>query len=220
VRGFPVTVEHDDRESGIRLREACLAPLGDCERAPRCSRVVICRKAPLVAANVSTCGVEERNIEPLYPANAAFQPLERSACRHECRLPCIRVQRILRSIQCEPLPIGQALPVEDAEFDVRYQRLLRTLNELVALLRRYDEIFWAERMESDRAKMERGDAFGLRHLLSAFGGMGSLNDLLIQPLNGHRVGEAEVRSINEQLRLLTSAVWSDADAMVRELEGP
>jgi hypothetical protein len=37
---------------------------------------------------------------------------------------------------------------------------------------------WANWLQRDRELIEAGDLFGVTHLLSAFGGMGSINDLV------------------------------------------
>lgn len=57
-------------------------------------------------------------------------------------------------------------------------------------------------------------------MLSAFGGMGSLNDLVIHPRNGHAIEDDEISAVNEELGRLTSAVYSEASALRRELDRP
>ena len=60
--------------------------------------------------------------------------------------------------------------------------LLSLLEEAASLLRKHKVDHWANWLERD-AQLIRGlDFYGVEHLLSAFGGMGSLNDLaLAQP---------------------------------------
>jgi hypothetical protein len=50
------------------------------------------------------------------------------------------------------------------------------------------------------------DLYGVEHLLSAFGGMGSINDLVIHPMNGHRVIEAEIKVVNDELQTLLGKI--------------
>jgi len=59
------------------------------------------------------------------------------------------------------------------------------LEEATILLRKHDIPHWADWLEKD-ARLIRGlDFYGIEHLLSAFGGMGSLNDLgLAKPSKG------------------------------------
>jgi hypothetical protein len=56
-------------------------------------------------------------------------------------------------------------------------------------------VHWAERLAGDLRTIRAGDAYGLDHLLQAFGGMGSINDLVIHPVNGHRVDESDFRGV-------------------------
>jgi hypothetical protein len=55
-------------------------------------------------------------------------------------------------------------------------------------------------------------------LLSAFGGMGSFDDLLIHPLNGHSISEEELSVVNEQLSDYRATIWAAGRAMRRELD--
>jgi hypothetical protein len=64
-------------------------------------------------------------------------------------------------------------------FDDRVERLIATLDSLVGLLRASDQEFWADWIETAREQIQRRDPSGLDYLLSAYGGMGSLNDLYL-----------------------------------------
>ena len=73
----------------------------------------------------------------------------------------------------------------------RPSQLLSVLNDLRYLLRRQGEDFYADWIDSDAEKIERGDYEGVRHFLSAYGGMGSLNDVYFHPLNGNAASDEE-----------------------------
>jgi hypothetical protein len=103
-------------------------------------------------------------------------------------------------------------------FDHQYQQLLEALAGLVALLREYGESAWAEWLDRDRQRIQRGDAYGLEHLLGAFGGMGSLNDLLLHPANGHPVAPDRIDLVNDQLQALRGRCWRLATGLRRELD--
>lgn len=92
--------------------------------------------------------------------------------------------------------------------------LLATLDCLVALLRRHGEIHWAAWLERDAERLRKGDVSAVDHLLSAFGGMGSLSDLVLSPANGHAIAENDVESVNAELRRLAS----HAHDLARELQ--
>jgi len=77
--------------------------------------------------------------------------------------------------------------------------LLAALTEAEALLRERGDTHWADWLERDRARIARGDAYGLDHVKQAFGGMGSINDTY--PSDDDDVGArlAEIYSSAAQL---------------------
>ena len=83
-------------------------------------------------------------------------------------------------------------------------RLLSILDELIALLRESDETHWSAWLEQDRRLIANGDFYGVEHLLRAFGGMGSFNDVAL--------GEAEK---NAKLDVLRGALY-DCAATVKK----
>ena len=71
-----------------------------------------------------------------------------------------------------------------------------SLKKLEELLRKHDVFFWVNKIKAAR------DEEDLRRL---FGGMGSLNDLIICKANGHQVEDEE--AANKELDCLTRQVW-------------
>jgi hypothetical protein len=70
--------------------------------------------------------------------------------------------------------------------------------------------FWADWVETDSERVRGGDFCGVEHFLSAFGGMGSLNDLRFDaPLNeGSSSGSADFDRLKER-------AWGLAKAAAR-----
>ena len=62
--------------------------------------------------------------------------------------------------------------------------LAQMLDQAEALLRSYGQVRWAEWLTKDARLIRSLDGYGLEHLLSAYGGMGSLNDVVLQRSNG------------------------------------
>lgn len=62
----------------------------------------------------------------------------------------------------------------------------------------------------------RGDIEGIEHLLSAFGGMGSINDLIIHPANGHALSLRDGEHANAALQDLLSRAYELASEISRE----
>lgn len=91
-------------------------------------------------------------------------------------------------------------------------RLADAMDALASFLATHNEPHWAEWVGKDAQLVRRGDGYGVIHFLSAFGGMGSLNDLVFHPLNGNATdGEAAV--LNEEFARLSSSAWSQANSL-------
>jgi hypothetical protein len=93
--------------------------------------------------------------------------------------------------------------------------LVTVLNEMVALLRNHGEVWWANWLDNDNRRIVAGDFHGITHLLSAFGGMGSLNDLVLDPINGHDIEESDVPAVNQRFQTLKARCYVLADAIKR-----
>lgn len=92
-------------------------------------------------------------------------------------------------------------------FDNEYEELLTKLDQLVLLLERHGEAHWVNWLSTDRKLLARSDAKALAHVRSAFGGMGSLNDLYIHPANGHLIDAEYLDKANNELSELRSDVY-------------
>ena len=93
--------------------------------------------------------------------------------------------------------------------------LISALDETVALLNRHGATHWAKWFERDRELVAKGDFFGVEHLLTAFGGMGSFNDLYLCKSNGHAISENEESEVNANLSRLSARLY---DVLRRERE--
>ena len=103
------------------------------------------------------------------------------------------------------------------DYNLVYDRLLTTLAELSTLLRSHGETHWAEWIERSNELIAAGDAYGLEKLLAAFGGMGSINDLVLRELNGRARAPSEEDGANGRLRNLLTSAFEDAQALKRSL---
>lgn len=98
------------------------------------------------------------------------------------------------------------MPAGD-EFDAHYRQLLDALDNCVALLRGAGETQFANCLDKDRTLIANGKTRALQHLLSAYGGAGSINDLLF-----------EDDALNKEFIKVRTEVWKHAAAMLRELD--
>ena len=95
-------------------------------------------------------------------------------------------------------------------------RLLELIDEAAALMRSVEEDHWAGWLEKDAASIRASEFHGVEHFLGAFGGMGSISDLVIHPINHHRVAAFETSVINQRLRTLLSQAYEIATELRRE----
>jgi len=107
-----------------------------------------------------------------------------------------------------------------SESDNRCEVLVASATELVSLLREFQADPLADLVAHGLELVEAGDGHGLDRILALRGGMGSLNDLVIHPLNHHPITDANAEEVNDRLRTLRSTVFATALALQRELERP
>ncbi len=113
---------------------------------------------------------------------------------------------------------GHSAPVNDDDFERRLADLLATLDDASTLLAKHGAHHWAGWLSKDRERIANHDRHGLEHLLMAFGGMGSLNDLVFHPLNGNASGEGLDGWDNDELDALRSKIFRNATALRHELD--
>ena len=98
--------------------------------------------------------------------------------------------------------------------------LVAALEEATTLLRAYGVEGWAAWLEDDRRRIAEGNNDGLDHLLSAFGGMGSLNDVELHwwrddPSDGDLDDDV---AHDNRLNELRTRIYTDAVAFRRTLD--
>lgn len=100
------------------------------------------------------------------------------------------------------------------------QELVEVLGSLIELLRSDGETHWSAWMAKSKARLEASDFSGITHLLGAYGGMGSFNDLILcqQMVGGRFSWKAGHEEKNDQLSQLRSRAWELADAIKRSQE--
>lgn len=90
------------------------------------------------------------------------------------------------------------------------QALLDALRELERHLEGLDD-FWADHVRRAADEIAKSDAYGLGRFLGLFGGMGSLNDLVLEK-DGKALGWE-----NDQLAALTKKAWGLAYSLRHEI---
>lgn len=93
------------------------------------------------------------------------------------------------------------------DFEAHYQALDKAIGEFLVLLRAANETMFADWFEKDRARISAGKTRALQHLVSAYGGAGSINDILLEDARAQK-----------RFSKLRSEIWHHADAMLQELD--
>lgn len=91
------------------------------------------------------------------------------------------------------------------------------MGTMIEFLEGYEIDHWADWMRVSRDRIRRGDLYGVRYLLGAFGGVGSFSDLYLHPVNGHPLSESDVDLANERLSDLRNAIHNAASSIAREV---
>ncbi|MEV4536543.1 hypothetical protein AB0J82_22425 [Asanoa sp. NPDC049518] len=107
--------------------------------------------------------------------------------------------------------------MSDSDFDARLAGLIASVDEAAALLRERGEGHWLAWLVRCRAELVAHETAVFDHILAAFGGMGSFNDLLILAVNGHAVRPDQEKVVNERLGDLRHLIWTDATDLRHEL---
>jgi hypothetical protein len=100
--------------------------------------------------------------------------------------------------------------------DAEVRRLAESLEYASDFLLKYEVPNWASWLAKDARLIRNDDYYGVEHLLSAFGGMGSLNDLVLHPTNGHLIPEADVGKVNEKLQVMLRDIIGRARKLARK----
>ncbi len=89
--------------------------------------------------------------------------------------------------------------------------LEQSLRDLHALLASVGETFWAQWAVRAADRIAAGgDPAEVR---GVFGGMGSLNDLVIHPANGHAVTDDQVATVNRRLDELRERIYAESQTV-------
>lgn len=97
------------------------------------------------------------------------------------------------------------------------QELIGVLDELASVLESDGNNHWGGWMRKARSRLLNSDFSGIEYLLSAYGGMGSLNDVVLG--QSYKDGVFEWKpgyvELNEKFTALSSKAWKLADAIKR-----
>jgi hypothetical protein len=93
--------------------------------------------------------------------------------------------------------------------------LVDALDEAIEILSVAGEDHWRRWLEEGRRLVLVGDLHATTHLLRAFGGMGSFNDLVLSPRNGHLGDAGALQSADDHLNALRDTIWTACGSLER-----
>lgn len=97
------------------------------------------------------------------------------------------------------------------------EHLATLIDQTAELLKAHGEEHWADWLEADARAIRVRDGWGLEHFLAAFGGSGSLRDVIFHPMNGNAESAEDGRAATERLDELLSEAYAIALDLEREL---
>ena len=107
--------------------------------------------------------------------------------------------------------------------DQAVESLVKVMQETSDFLQSFNENHWSSWLAKNAELIRKLDFGGVEHLLSAFGGIGSINDLVISPItnhqspiNSHQIEENKVSEANERLREMLNQINSSAKKLYFE----
>ncbi|CAM3100649.1 hypothetical protein BZK31_13295 [Pseudomonas floridensis] len=99
---------------------------------------------------------------------------------------------------------------------VKTEELIDVLDELAALLESDGDTHWSAWMRKARARLLDSDLSGADYLLSAYGGMGSFNDVVLGQTytNGVLAYKSGYGELNQRFSVLSGKAWELAKAIL------
>ncbi len=92
------------------------------------------------------------------------------------------------------------------------------LEQQIQLLRSHGVDYWADWLEEALERCRRFDTYGLTRILGAYGGMGSLSDLIICVYNGHRIEREDEEEVNKRFMELHGQIYGLASELLKEAD--
>ena len=91
--------------------------------------------------------------------------------------------------------------------------LLHKIRQLESMFRSYGVDDWADWLDQDAKSISSGFPEGIDHLLSAYGGMGSMSDVFISAQAGHPIKHRDTSRVNAEVSALRSSIYDLATAI-------
>ena len=98
------------------------------------------------------------------------------------------------------------------------ERVRRAGLTLAEILKQYEFSQWEAWVRRDVSRIVDRDYRGIVSLLSAFGGTGSLSDVVVHPMNGHDIEADDIDRVNAELAEVRGDLYIAATDLKRLLD--
>ena len=87
------------------------------------------------------------------------------------------------------------------------EKIIAEMDELSSLLESVGEESWSNTIKKARSFLAASNYRGIDEAKTWFGTIGTLNDLIIHPVNGHQVLDENLDQVNSRLRELSGNIY-------------
>jgi hypothetical protein len=120
------------------------------------------------------------------------------------------VQKYAQKPPSKIYPVSRALcEIAGTDMGPKTQELVSVLEELISLLDGAGEQGWSIWMQQARRWILQENFSGIDKVIQAYGGMGSLNDLVLggKNVDGRIIWDQDDRLLNERFQIIKSKAW-------------
>lgn len=103
------------------------------------------------------------------------------------------------------------------ELGPKTQKLIAVLDNLASVLESDGNTHWGSLVRKAQSRLLNSDFSGIEYLLSAYGGMGSINDVVLgqSHIDGIFIWKPGHIKLNKRFDMLRAKAWELADAIKR-----
>lgn len=93
--------------------------------------------------------------------------------------------------------------------------LISEIKDCSVLLKEHEVRFWYEKLHNMSTK-ETLTLHDLKKIEGWFGSMGSINDLYVSHLNGHKIEEQDEHKVNQKLSTILDRIYIKNQSLIKE----
>ena len=95
--------------------------------------------------------------------------------------------------------------------------IIELLNSMETLLKSVQEDFWSKKIEDFLKKYNDTGDIDIKEIESWYGGMGSINDLIVSRYNDHKIDENNEKAVNDELNILRKRIYKKLELLKHQI---